>query len=209
MELCFSLSVYLWLKHCRAVELSLQSLSVKRTPAQTSFPSHWQLVICAPDDRDSIFFRYLTTAAALCTGGPVQNVSPLICTASAFSERYLGMPLRDDSRYQVRVYHLPSLVCCWSLKEACCRATDTPTVKLLSKAAMLCLFLCFSCSVGFCHSSPFGNWVHRSHAGGFLYKLLLLLQKGRPALSGLLYRLRCWALTAVFKVFASTLWTAE
>lgn len=80
--------------------------------------------------RDSIFFRYLTTAAALCTGSPVKNVSPLICTASAFSERYLGMPLRDDSRYQVRVYHLPSLVCCWSLKEACCRATDTPTVKL-------------------------------------------------------------------------------
>uniref|UniRef100_A0A671W888 Dipeptidyl peptidase like 10 n=1 Tax=Sparus aurata TaxID=8175 RepID=A0A671W888_SPAAU len=31
--------------------------------------------------------------------------------ASAFSERYLGMPLRDDSRYQVRVYRLPSLVC--------------------------------------------------------------------------------------------------
>uniref|UniRef100_A0A8C9ZTK5 Dipeptidyl peptidase like 10 n=1 Tax=Sander lucioperca TaxID=283035 RepID=A0A8C9ZTK5_SANLU len=27
--------------------------------------------------------------------------------ASAFSERYLGMPLRDDSRYQVRVYYLP------------------------------------------------------------------------------------------------------
>uniref|UniRef100_A0A4W6EZW4 Dipeptidyl peptidase like 10 n=1 Tax=Lates calcarifer TaxID=8187 RepID=A0A4W6EZW4_LATCA len=27
--------------------------------------------------------------------------------ASAFSERYLGMPLRDDSRYQVRVYCLP------------------------------------------------------------------------------------------------------
>uniref|UniRef100_A0A667ZX50 Dipeptidyl peptidase like 10 n=1 Tax=Myripristis murdjan TaxID=586833 RepID=A0A667ZX50_9TELE len=31
--------------------------------------------------------------------------------ASAFSERYLGMPLRDDSRYQVRVYYLPMLVC--------------------------------------------------------------------------------------------------
>uniref|UniRef100_A0A3Q3H019 Dipeptidyl peptidase like 10 n=1 Tax=Labrus bergylta TaxID=56723 RepID=A0A3Q3H019_9LABR len=31
--------------------------------------------------------------------------------ASAFSERYLGMPLRDDSRYQVCVYFLPSLVC--------------------------------------------------------------------------------------------------
>ncbi|KAF3695170.1 Inactive dipeptidyl peptidase 10 Dipeptidyl peptidase IV-related protein 3 [Channa argus] len=33
-------------------------------------------------------------------GVTVKNVSLLICTASAFSERYLGMPLRDDSRYQ-------------------------------------------------------------------------------------------------------------
>lgn len=39
----------------------------------------------------------------------VKNSSLLICTASAFSERYLGVPLRDDSRYQVRVYCLPSL----------------------------------------------------------------------------------------------------
>uniref|UniRef100_A0A3B5AFQ4 Dipeptidyl peptidase like 10 n=1 Tax=Stegastes partitus TaxID=144197 RepID=A0A3B5AFQ4_9TELE len=40
--------------------------------------------------------------------------------ASAFSERYLGMPLRDDSRYQVRVYCLPVilLTCCISLSAA-------------------------------------------------------------------------------------------
>lgn len=83
---------------------------------------------------------------------------------------------------------------------------------LLSKsaAAMLCLFLCFSCSVGFCHSSLFVNWAHRrvrSHAGGFFYEPLL--QKGSLALSGLPHRPRCWALRAVFKVFASTLSTAE
>lgn len=36
----------------------------------------------------------------------VKSPSLLIHAASAFSERYLGVPLRDDSRYQVCVYLL-------------------------------------------------------------------------------------------------------
>ncbi|KAI3356572.1 hypothetical protein L3Q82_017770 [Scortum barcoo] len=46
-------------------------------------------------------WKLYAAAEALSTGGAVKNLSLLICTASAFSERYLGMPLRDDSRYQV------------------------------------------------------------------------------------------------------------
>lgn len=84
--------------------------------------------------------------------GSVKNFSLLICTASAFSERYLGLPLRDDSRYQVRVYRLPSL-CLPPISES---LSDTPSVKplrmLLSKseAAMLCLFCFFLRRLSLC-----------------------------------------------------------
>lgn len=103
-------------------------------------------------------------------GGSVKNLSLLICTASAFSERYLGMPLRDDNRYQVRVYRLPSL-CLPPISGK--SLSDTPTVKPLrmplskSEAAVplfFCLFFIFftcvfSRSVGFGLSSLFGSGV--------------------------------------------------
>lgn len=147
-------------------------------------PPHWKPSIRVQDDRNSTLFRYLAAAEAL-SAVSVKNLSFLICTASAFSERYLGMPLRDDSRYQVRVYRLPSLVCRWSLKAACRYITDTPTVKLprLQNAAIkvrgsnaLPFLVFFSCSVGFCHSSLFGNCVQRcvrSHAGGFFIYIFI------------------------------------
>lgn len=80
---------------------------------------------------ESISFGLKMAGSPLCLSTEAlchcyKNILLLICTASAFSERYLGMPLRDDSRYQVRVFCLPALVCRWSLKSI----TPLPTVKL-------------------------------------------------------------------------------
>lgn len=93
----------------------------------------------------------------------VKNSSPLMCTASAFSERYLGMPLRDDSRYQVCVYFLPSL----DLLKLFTAAPDTPAAQLLhfprllskSEPATLSL-VSFQCATGFCYSLRFVAPVH-------------------------------------------------
>lgn len=59
-----------------------------------------------------------------------KSSSLLLPAASAFSERYLGVPLRDDSRYQVcffiYVYFLADL----HLLKALTGAADPPTLPL-------------------------------------------------------------------------------
>lgn len=141
---------------------------------------------------ESVSFGLKVAGSPLCLSTEAlchcyKNISLLICTASAFSERYLGMPLRDDSRYQVRVFCLPALVCRWSLKSV----TPLPTVKLsqlLNVAAIkvrssdafpfssVCVCVFFLYSVGFCHSSLFDNQARRcvrSHAGDFFFFFFL------------------------------------
>lgn len=73
------------------------------------------------DDTCAVFLCWELVSWALCAVDVcvfrcVKTSSPLIYTASAFSERYLGMPLRDDSRYQVCL--LPPLT--WSLNAVYC-----------------------------------------------------------------------------------------
>lgn len=94
----------------------------------------------------------------------IKKSPPLMCTASAFSERYLGMPLRDDSRYQVCVYFLPSL----DLLKLFTAAPDTPAAqlqhfpRLLSKSEPATLSLVsFQRSTGFRYSLRFVASVHQ------------------------------------------------
>lgn len=104
---------------------------------------------------------YVSPALGYC----VKTSPPLLCTASAFSERYLGMPLRDDSRYQVCVYFLPSL----DLLKLFTAAPDTPAAqlflhfpRLLSKSEPATLSLVsFQRSTGFCNSLRFVASVHQ------------------------------------------------
>lgn len=114
------------------------------------FPFYSKYLIWTLNNRISTLCRYLAAAEALCASGTVKIVSLLICTASAFSERYLGMPLRDDSRYQVRVYCFHEHVSCWSLKTLTSvthlqLSSCSYCKQLISKseAAMLCFTFSF------------------------------------------------------------------
>lgn len=104
-----------------------------------------------------------------------------MCTASAFSERYLGMPLRDDSRYQVCVYFLPSL----DLLKLFTAAPGTPAAqllhfpRLLSKSEPATLPLVrFQRLTGFRYSLRFVASVHQI-TGGRISGLEMLSHQSR------------------------------